>query len=93
VPGHSASSAAPAPLGNGYTRTAGSWPGRGGRPARAARGPGVCAVKRGIDVTNRVLACYIEVLQLVGGQSGCVTAILSRRARLPGLMWDFDNSL
>src|SRR6476659_8396978 len=64
---------------------------RAPRGARRA-GTGICAVKPGIDVTNRVLARGIEVLQVTEDQSGYVTSILSRRARLPGLMWDLDNS-
>jgi hypothetical protein len=69
-------------MADGYTNTAGSW-------RVAARDPLGAA---GIDVTNRLLARYVVVLQLAEDQSGYVASILSRRARLLGLMWDLDNS-
>jgi hypothetical protein len=49
-------------------------------------------VKLGIDVTNRLLARYVVVLPLAEDQSGYVASILSRRARLLGLMWDLDKT-
>jgi hypothetical protein len=55
-------------------------------------GTGICAVKLRIDVTNRLLARYVVVIRLAEDQRGYVASILSRRARLLGLMWVLDNS-
>jgi hypothetical protein len=81
-------------IADGYTYAAGSWRGRGARrQASAATGTGdICTVKLGVDATNRPLARWVAGLLLVEAQSGYVASILSRRARLPGLMWDLDNT-
>jgi hypothetical protein len=50
-------------------------------------GTGICAVKPGIAVTNRVLARYTGVFRLAEGQSGYVTAILSRGAGAGVEVW------
>ncbi len=46
----------------------------------------------GVDATNRSLARQVAVLLLAEDQSGYVASILSRRAKLLGLMWDLDNT-
>ena len=43
-------------------------------------------------MTNRSLVRQVAVLQLPEDQSGYVDSILSRRARLLGLMWDSDKT-
>jgi hypothetical protein len=46
-------------------------------------------VRLGLDVTNHSL---VTVLLLAEDQSGYVASIFSRRAELPGPMWDLDNT-
>jgi len=43
-------------------------------------------------VTNCSLVRQVAVLQLPEDQSGYLDSILSRRARLLGLMWDLDKT-
>lgn len=43
-------------------------------------------------MTNCSLVRQVAVLQLPEDQSGYVDSILSRRARLLGLMWDLDKT-